>query len=165
VKRRRLFIIISASIAAVILGFVVWPREREPEYNGIPLSTWLERGGRNYYDTQFITAIKHTGTNGLPILVRSVDYRISRWRLWFADKIGPKLPIAVMNKGPVQWLLDEPALRRAHAAVVAFEILGPDASPALDDLKRIANKSDPSSFAGRALFAMTASKPGDFDPF
>jgi len=164
VKRRRLFIIISASIFAVILAVTLWPREREPEYNGIPLSTWLERGGRNC-DAQFITAIKRTGTNGLPFLLRAVDYKMSRWKYCLRCKIAPKLPKTVVNKGPVQWLLDEPALCRANGAVFAFDILGPDALPALDDLKRISNIYGPASPACRAIFAVTASKPGDFDPF
>ena len=66
-KRRRLFIIISASIAAVILGFLVWPREREPEYNGVSLSTWLVRyGSANKADSlAAVDAIRVDGA-GLP---------------------------------------------------------------------------------------------------
>jgi hypothetical protein len=26
----------------MILAFPIWPREREPEYNGVPLSAWLK---------------------------------------------------------------------------------------------------------------------------
>jgi hypothetical protein len=163
-KRRRTFLMLLGSVAAVTLPILLWPREPEPEYNGVPLSTWLDRGGRAY-NADFAKAIKRIGTNGIPILIRSLDYHIPRWQFWLRCRIAPKLPKAIVSKPPVQWLLEDKALRRANAAVVAFEILGPDALPALDDLRRIAGSSDPSSFAGHVILNLTLSKPVDFDPF
>jgi hypothetical protein len=162
VKRRRLFIVIFSCILAVILGAVLWPRQRgpEPEYNGISLSTWLERAPGN--DAEFTKAIKHMGTNALPVLVRSVDYQISGWKLRLRFKIAPKLPAVVVGSRPVRWLLDDQALRRADSAVHAFGILGSRATPALNDLRRIAGKHG-TSFASDAIFNITSGILGDFN--
>ena len=156
-KKRRILIIISGCLAAALIGPLLSPREREPEYNGVPLSAWLERATPR---EDFIRAIKHIGTNGLPILVRSVDYKLPWWRFWLSYKIAPQLP-----KGPLRSLLSDKPLQRANAALLAFEILGRDARPALEDLRRIAGSSDPSTFAGHAILTLTSSMPGDFDPF
>ena len=156
-KRRRILLPLLGSVAAITLAVFIWPRERQPEYNGVPLQAWLESSAPR---EDFVRAIKHIGTNGLPILVRSVDYKLPWWRFWLSYKVAPKLP-----KGPVRSLLSDKPLQRANAAVLAFEILGRDAQPALEDLRRIAGSSDPSTFPGHAILTLTMSKPVDLDPF
>src|SRR5580765_8857279 len=120
-KRRRLFIIIVASIAAVILGFLLWPREPEPQYNGVALNKWLERAGRGATE-EFADAVKHISTNGLPCLVRAVEYQPPRRAYWLAVKVS-RLPPSLSNSRFANWLLDDKRLLRAQGAVVAFGIL------------------------------------------
>jgi hypothetical protein len=157
-KRRRLLLILLASVASITLASFIWPREREPEYDGISLSTWLDRTRGRRYDDEFTQAVNHMGTNALPVLLRSVDYQMPPWKIWLRRKIAPRLPAVVMGSCPVQWLIDEKALRRADAATVAFGILGSRATPALDDLRRIASKH-PMGFARAALSQITLNSP------
>jgi len=165
-KRRRLLLILLASVASITLAFFIWPREREPEYNGVPLSKWLERAGRGRTEG-FAEAIKLIGTNALPGLVRAVDYRPSRWRYWLFFKYSRLVPKS-SNTRFAKWLLDENRIFRAEGAVAAFGILGRDALPSLGDLQRIATRrSSPSSpaspYALSVILTLTYSNPGDFD--
>src|SRR5215468_5611026 len=130
-KRRRLFLILFGCVASLTVAFALWPREREleysgtplsePEYNGIPLSKYLERAA-GAPNSEFIQAIKHMGTNALPFLVRAVDYHPSRWRIAFGLKFL-RLPWPKLTGRLGFWLLDEKAVRRAESAVIAFGIL------------------------------------------
>jgi hypothetical protein len=159
-KRRRLFIIIVASLFAVVLAVILWPSEREPEYNGVALSTWLERAGRGPTE-EFADAVKHISTNGLPCLVRAVEYQPPRRAYWLAVKVS-RLPPSLSNSRFANWLLDDKRLLRAQGAVVAFGILQRDALPALADLQRIANTRS-SPYAIHAIMALT-SNPDYFGP-
>jgi hypothetical protein len=140
----------------VILAVLLWPREREPVYNGVPLTTWLERGGLGTNQVEFTKAIEHIGTNALPILLRSVDCKMPGWS-WRSYLYFKFLPNS--DSRFVKWLVDDKAARRAGSAVEAFGILGSRAKPALDSLRRIASKgrpmqlsdSIPPTFAGQAI--------------
>jgi len=155
-KRRRILLILLGCVASITLAVLVWPREREPEYNGIALSTWLERAGRLRTEG-FPEAIKHIGTNALPHLVRAVGYQPPRWRYWLARQ-----PPTFSNSRLANWLLDDKRIFRAEGAVAAFGILNRDALPALGELQRIAAKRS-SPYAISVIMILTSSNPGDFD--
>jgi hypothetical protein len=163
-KKRRIFAVISACLAAAAIGVLFWPRERvpDPQYNGIPLSTWLLQPGGGVYDVGFTKAINGLGTNALPLLIRSVDYEVPKWRICLYWKIVPKMPLVVLNSRPMLWLLDDKSARRAHAATDAFGQLGCRAAPALNDLRRISNKH-PMGYACKAISNIMSSIPGDFN--
>jgi hypothetical protein len=126
-----------------MLAFLVWPREREPEYKGIPLSKWLEN--YKWDDAEFARAIKHMGTNALPFLIRAAKYEEPRWRTWVAHttlKWWPSADDSRFGRG----LLGNKPLSRRGTSVIAFGILGADADPALNELRRIQRDSkDPST--------------------
>lgn len=151
-KRRRIYLIILTCVASITLALLVWPREREPEPedNGASLSEWLDRAYSRQYDVEFPKAIEHMGTNALPVLVRCVDYQMPSWKLWRCE-IAQRLPAVFKRSRPVQWLLGDKASRRANAAIVAFQILGSRATPALNDLRRLESKH-PMSFATEAIY-------------
>ena len=163
-KRRRLLFILLGCICSIILAVLLWPREREPEYNGVPLTKWLDLGAGIYagHSDEFDKAVKALGTNALPTLVRSVDYQIPRWKLWLYCKVVSRTRPFLLNNPPVKWLLDDKMARRGQAAAIAFGILGTRASPALDDLRRIASKR-PMGYASYALSNITSSIPADFN--
>jgi hypothetical protein len=169
VKRRRLFIIISASIAAVILGFLLWPTEREPEYNGATLTKWLERynDGNN---PEAAEAIRHIGTNALPFLLRWIRYESPGWRKTL-DHLHTRLPSSIQKARVVHWLFDDRTEHRAELSVEAFSALKLAAKPASDELLRLALANDPRTRDAQrratiALMNMTQSvRPGDFVPF
>jgi hypothetical protein len=157
VKKARFFIIAFGCVTGLIAALLLWPREREPEYNGVRLSTWLERAG-NGHSEGFGEAIKHVGTNALPVLVRAVAYEPPRWRFWLSFKIFQLSP-RTLNSRFGAWVLNDKAERKADAALVALGILGPEARPALNDLRRLGNTR-----ATEAILMLTGSRPGDFGP-
>jgi hypothetical protein len=169
-KKRWLFLILFGCVASLTIAFALWPRENEtedsgvpliePEYNGIRLSKYLERAA-GAPNGEFNQAIKHMGTNALPFLVRAVDYHPARWRISFSLKIL-RLPWKKLSGRVGLWLLDEKSLRRAECAVIAFGILGRDARPVLDDLRRMASRN-PTSFAGQAILRIQSAFRGYFD--
>ena len=165
-KRRRLLLILLGSVASITLAILLWPREREPEYKGLPLSTWLMR----YRDDapQAIEAIRHIGTNALPYLVRWIQYERPAWRNSLFH-LHSKLPSSMQKLGIFHWMINDQAEFRADLAVEAFSTLGPKANPATDELLRLAlaeNSRAPNA-QRRATFCLmnmnATLRPGDFD--
>src|SRR6266481_845561 len=140
-KRRRFFLILLASIASITLAFFIWRREREPAYNGVPLSTWLERynDGNNAEATE---AIRHIGTNALPFLLRWIRYETPGWRNAL-DHLHTRLPSSVQKARVVKWLFKDRAKYRAEMSVEAFSALRSAGKPASDELLRLALAQDP----------------------
>jgi hypothetical protein len=165
VKRRRLLLILLGCVATITLTFLIWPRAREPVYNGVPLTAWLERGNFGTNQVEFTKAIDHIGTNALPILLRAVDCDMPKWpawKVWLNFKLLPNLPRPISDSRFVKRLVDDKAAFRAGSAAQAFGILGSRANPALDSLRRIAGKrpmslsesmllSTPPTYAGQAI--------------
>jgi hypothetical protein len=138
----------------VILGALLWPREREPDYAGVPLSTWVIRCNNNIrFDSEACEAIGHMGTNGLPFLIRWIQYETPSWKLSLFDACA-KLPPPVLNSRFMRWLLTDKAWLRANGAMVALTILKSDADPALPELQRIANQAKAQGSSPRAQCAL-----------
>src|SRR5580765_2189932 len=119
-KRRRLVLILLGSVAAITLAVFIWPHEREPEYKGVPLSAWLDRGRR---DPDFAPAFKHMGTNALPFLIRAVKYEEPRWRTWF-HRATSNWPRSLRNNSLWHRLWGLTPEIRASSSFFAFGILG-----------------------------------------
>lgn len=136
-RRRRLLFILLGCVAAITLAIFLWPREREPEYKGVPLSAWLERGLR---DPDFAPALKHMGTNALPFLIRTLKYEEPRCRTWLRNTTS-NWPRWLVHNQFGNWLLGYTQSVYEAGTPIAFGILGPDADPALDELGRIARDS------------------------
>ena len=98
-----------AAILAAVLAAAFWPGEKEPEYQGKKLSEWLQ-GYNGPQATGFYrgevwvewvpqdeqsqavdNAIQAIGTNGLPLLIKWVEYQIPPWRIRML-KVYVKLP-------------------------------------------------------------------------
>jgi len=153
----------SSFLAAVILGALLWPSEREPEYDGVPLSEWLERYERGKHsmnatlfvgDSKAIDAIQHIGTNALPFLVRWIQYERPAWRHRLFDASW-KLPHNIQFSRTFSRLLvlgDK--YDRANAAAAAFNILGPRARSAVPELTRLAEKTPMNDTYWRAIYCL-----------
>jgi hypothetical protein len=150
---------------------LLWPRDREPEYNGATLSTWLARCGSTNLDESLAAgdAIRHMGTNALPLLLRWIQHEPD-WR----DSLGQKILSWPMVGGrrDVQRLICGVSQYRATSAVTAFKILGPDARPARAELRRLARNSQAPQTANRAIeclisvaYAPDGGRPGVIGPF
>jgi hypothetical protein len=164
VKRRRVFIIVSGCVTALVAALLLWPHEREPEYNGATLSTWLSRCGSTNLEESLAAgdAIRHMGTNALPLLLRWIQHEPG-WR----DSLGKKIlkwPV-VGGRPDVQRLICGETQHRADTAVTAFKILGLEARPALPELRRLAHNSQAPQTANRATECLISTTPeGYFDP-
>jgi hypothetical protein len=142
VKRRRICICILGCIAAVALAFTFWPREHEPEYNGVKLSVWLDRYEYSNTPGAGYTAVCAIGTNSLPFLLDWIQHETPAWKR-YARQTAPKMPAMVQKNRFVRWLLADPRELRANAAVSGFQLLGPRAEPARPELQRLVWDSRP----------------------
>lgn len=138
-RRKKLWILLGCAIAAVLI-LMLW-REREPQYNGKSLSQWTalltstdNRDGLELAH-KAEEAVRQIGTNGLPFLVRWIQYQERPWR----SRLGSlcyKLPEKVA--GPMSRLVTGRAREQAADAFNALYILGPDAKAAIPVLTNMA---------------------------
>jgi HEAT repeat protein len=137
-RRKTLWILLGCAIAIVLL-LTFW-REREPEYKGRSLSQWialLDGGYGNDPDiwlTDAQRAVRAIGTNGLPFLVKWLNYRERPWRTRL-DSLCNKLPDTVAN--PLSRLIVDGGAQRQRAAFTALCFLGADARPAIPALTNL----------------------------
>ena len=159
-KRRRTFFILLGSVASITFAMLLWPREREPEYNGVPLSEWITHFYTDGYTSEAAEAIQHIGTNALPYLVRWIQYEKSRWKTSL-NLLGAKLPSPIQKFPLSRWLVYDKAERRAELAVEAFVLLGSKAMPAKDELLRLALAQNPkaANVQRRATFSLMYMSP------
>jgi hypothetical protein len=152
-KRRRLRLILLGCVVSITLAVLVWPREGEPKYNEVALSTWLARcGSTNQAESlAAVDAIRHIGTNALPVLIRWIQYEPG-WK----DSVGRKIlgwPVLGKSRN-VQRLIWNMTEYRAITAVRGFQILGSQANPALPELQRLADNPKAPETAIRATHCM-----------
>jgi hypothetical protein len=163
-KRRPLFFIVAACIVGAIIGLLLWPSKREPQYNGVSLSLWLVRydSGIKAQD-EAVDAIRHIGTNALPFLLRWIQHE-NGWK----DSLGKKLlnwPVVGRNH-LAHRLIWSMTSQRANSAVNGFRILGSQANPALLELQHLADNPKAPETAIRAtqsLILLTQRFPGGVD--
>jgi len=129
---KRNIVLVLACLAALLLLTVLFPRDREPIYQGRPLSQWLHISHVKYpedYSMSFEAkeAVRNMGTNALPLLLRWVSYEPSTLK----TKLSP-----LLRRVPIleREFVHKPYYR-ADMAEMALEVLGPKAAPAIQQLK------------------------------
>ena len=129
---------ILAVVAAVLLLWAfLWPRDHEPSYQGRTLSEWLIAYTRNpSLRDQATNAVHHIGTNALPHLVKWTSYRMPKWRKTVIR------PAAWLGGRRLLRIVAGSAAARAEVAQAGFEILGPEAAPAVPELTKLAGDRD-----------------------
>ena len=136
-------------LAAIFIA-VVWPREREPVYKGKKLSQWILQSRQTRYPetvpptaTQARDAVQHIGTNGIPFLLRWMQYEPSPWR----QKIDNKMrgyPGRTWDNFITRTILRDRRNERAGLGATGFELLGTNGVLALPELvKRMADQKAP----------------------
>jgi hypothetical protein len=166
-----------------MLTAVLWPREREPVYNGKKLSEWLARYHEtpmiisstnssntpvyglspNHVDMQTVPgpskeeaadAIRHIGTNALPCLVRWVGYERPAGKKWFSQASAKLSSFFRWKRRWPRHFPPENPETRARRAAQAFYVLGPDAMPAAKELIRIETNTNNPAASHNAWIAM-----------
>jgi HEAT repeat protein len=169
---RRWVYIALAIVLVVIAGVGVWQglREREPVYQGRRLNVWLEilhREKLAHLDDRAKQAIRHIGTNALPVLIERLRTHdtplkqlIMKWAqkqafvhfhfnsaderrpeaIWGYEALGPLASAQVPSLSAT--LTNDPSPKVRIAAVWALGYIGPEASMAAPALFRAAQDKD-----------------------
>jgi HEAT repeat protein len=139
-----------AVLTAAVVGGLAWLtlRLREPVYQGKGLSVWLRQYSANHEDygnkdleRQAETAIRQIGTNAVPIYLRLITARESRFRLKLLE-IVPKSWQARLHIPDLQAYQNKLAFDRWLGAM-GIAALGPEAKPFLPDLIGVLKNKDP----------------------
>src|SRR6266850_390982 len=137
VKRRRVLIALAVVFVVAVFVTVLWPEEREPEYQGKKLSKWLKIYATYSEDDprhdQAADAVRHIGTNCIPYFSRWI--RGHPWKVNVLFKVPGRWPPGVVG------LLMGTDTERSNSATVGFEILGHEASSAVPALAALATNS------------------------
>lgn len=161
-SNKRLLLILSGCVVSMTFALLVWPREREPEYNGVPLSAWLKGFEKINRETpaakledisKSASAVRHIGTNALPFFIRWIQYDEPGWRRSIYG-VAWKLPPTLLYSRAGRWLVTDGAQARANSAVYGFAFLGTNATPALPELKRLVKKPSKGARQYRAELAV-----------
>src|SRR5205823_12852958 len=94
-KRGRLGIVLLACALGLAGGFLLWPRDPEPKYQGVSLTGWLAKGSN---DGEAAAAVRHLGTNSIPFLLQWLSYEPAPWRRQWRNAFR-KLPHPVDRLG------------------------------------------------------------------
>ena len=146
--------LILAGMLGVIVAILVWPGEREPEYQGKTLSEWLRYPNSDLQET----AVRAIGTHALPWLLKWIqkDRPASKslkvnLRTLLRRESGEVPGIPVLKP----WL-DRPTDDDRDMGLKGFYLLGPRASSAIPELTRLMNESKSPAVSASALSALGA---------
>jgi HEAT repeats len=126
-KRRILF---AALLVVLLSGFAWWLlRPGEPSYNGRTLSSWLTDYGRvSTGDSEPDEAVRHIGTNAIPILLEMLRAK---------DSPLKKKSIKLLDRQDLVRIEITTDTAKAYEAALAFNALGAGAVSAVPDLIKI----------------------------
>jgi hypothetical protein len=129
-KRWTIWALAGCALAALIT-VLAFPTEPEPEYGGRKLRQWLYVQSRDFTNSQEAAeAVRHIGTNALPWLLEWTNYEPAGWKMALATKA----PAATRRLGYFRF--QRPADDLCWLGTFGFEILGPQARPALPEVQR-----------------------------
>jgi len=134
---------------------MVWPGEKEPEYQGKKLSAWLveypfmDREPESIAEQNAVDAVRHIGTNALPYLLRWMRYERPAWRNTLYTLLR-KLP----SNGPLR-VAGRPDIL-AGCTPYAFKSLGAAVMPAVPELVRLmSDRKAPDVGRANAMWVLT----------
>jgi hypothetical protein len=124
----------------VLIAFLAWPK-REPRYGGRRLSAWVrdavEHGEGDLEYVRAQEAVRRIGTNALPYLLENIRYETPEW-MNTVGRATEKIP------GPFEswWSSIIEHRNFGEQASTGFEILGPEAAPAIGGLVSLLDYRD-----------------------
>ena len=179
--KRRPVIITASALLALIAVLAVWRFfEREPEYNGMPLSYWLDKVLVGDFTENPMGALKAIGPRSAPPLVHALATTDSPIKRYYTG-LRSKLPAFLNALLPQQRLPAPDALNNAFSALcftgaagkaqvpelikllrhndkkvricatLVLAGIGPDAQPAIPSLQEAAADADLSAYVAEAM--------------
>jgi hypothetical protein len=163
--RKRAWLIILGAIAALALGlWMTWPAPG-PSYDGLSLSKWLqiELWARDEAQAEAQAAIRHIGTNAIPILLDWIRYEPNPICAKL-ESYATLLPDTLRDSSALRWLLDDRRLSRSALASTGFQALGEIAASAVPELADIAANTNGSLASEQAIQALPFLGPRAIPP-
>lgn len=156
---------ISAVLACLALAAGLLPSRTEPRYKGLSLSKWLDLYQHTYDERHYEAgeAVRRLGPKALPSLVRWTDCEVPPWRLNLSAWLN-KAPRCVRGIAAVAGLVEAKHDARCELAFSGFELLGPEAAPALPDLTRLMERSRSLHVQRHVLWAFAHLGPSGLSP-
>jgi hypothetical protein len=162
-KKRRVILVVVGCLVLGSAAMLLWPREREPTYQGTALSEWLWRciiytnDVRHHPEAQEAAdAVRHIGTNALPWLLKWMPHEMPAWKVRLVHA-ARSLPTSHARDLLVNALYSTPrkAVNNSTRALTGWYILGPLGSPAIPELTRlIKDRKTPIDIVTAAIFAL-----------
>jgi len=159
VTRRRVIVVVGACVVAGILAVTLWPGDREPSYQGKKLSEWLEMYSGAMHAgfekspgrLEAEDAVRHIGTNAIPLLLEWVRYEPPAWRdqVWRKMRLGRRLETDFVARHVLG-----KEFFHSELAQYGFAILGPEAECAVPELTKLVCYGASPNIAGKAAFAL-----------
>jgi len=161
-KRPSGVVLVLCALVVGVAAVVVWPGEKEPEYQRKKLSEWInwyqsKRGvkfrgrGLDRLGKEAEEAVRHIGTDALPFFLKWIQGTTPAWKERLATRVGR--PFSVKQQVVLgQWLMRED--HKAEKAIKGFEIMGEQASVAIPQLLRIMNESHQKEVSWNAIHAL-----------
>lgn len=154
-RRKKVFLVAGLLLVAPAIAVVLWPGEREPEYQGRKLSEWIGKArfeidpqnasgsagpltlvidlkGRSREDVT--TAVRHMGTNATQLMVRWLEYAPPNWRQTVVRYLR-WMPQGMRSRADI-WSVSYKGTCRALAAGHALAFMKPEEVP-IEELRRI----------------------------
>jgi hypothetical protein len=137
--RLRRTILVGCALA-VLIATLAFRTEREPEYGGRKLTEWLKLylqspDGFNH-GQEAAEAVRHIGTNAMPWLLNWTDYEPAAWKMMLASNAPATAGWSGYFRFAHLRLLHSRADDLNWLARFGFQILGPQARPALPEVHR-----------------------------
>jgi hypothetical protein len=168
-KRRKLLLLLVAFSGAAL--FLLLSRNHQPVYQGRTLTQWVgaynrtfETGTPDPKDTaaareEAVGAIRHIGTNALPLLLDLMDDPPSRARHRLRG-LSERLPNRIEASVVGSWIRrHHPLVLRPEDAWSISGVLGPIAAPAVPDLIKRLSSTNWSGRRDIALYALECIGP------
>jgi len=142
-KKRR--ILIAALLVVLLCGFGWWLlRPREPSYQGKSLSAWLDDYSRDDGLSNTDEAVRHIGTNAIPMLLQMLRAHDSQLKKKCIELLGRQHFMTIK----ISTSEDKNAM-----ATIAFEALGPQGANAVTQLTKIYDESSDNQWAAASCIA------------
>ena len=161
-KRRQILLLLAAGL----LVFVLWAllaRNREPSFQGRSLTQWLTICQMRWPDgvkpnqiEQAEQAVRHIGTNALPHYLKCIAYEPAPWQKSLSRLID-RLPDPLRgNHLAASLTYSGTSLEHASLASLGFELLGPQAVPAIPELTSLLHSTNSLGVRRQAAFALAS---------